>query len=127
MKQIVTLMVFFCFTFSFSQVKDEVYRMEAKQESPDVGDYTVGVLYLDGDGSYTIDYQQYLTKKNKNKNLIHELDRRNGTWERIQDTLYLTDDSNNEKIKFIVLSTKKIALLMDGERISPVKWKKING
>lgn len=118
-------LVFFSCIASFGQIKDEIYRLEAKRESPGVGSYIINVLLLETNGNYELSYQEYLTKKRKKDNLIFDLQKEYGKWRINSDTLYLTDTTSKKEIKFYIKNKNKIALIMENSNISPLTWKKL--
>jgi hypothetical protein len=119
------VLVFFSGIISFGQSKDEIYRLEAKRESPGVGSYIVNVLLLETNGNYEISYQEYLTKKRKKENLIFDLQKEYGKWRINSDTLYLIDSKSKKEIKFYIKNKNNIALIIENSHISPLTWKKL--
>ncbi len=123
----IILITFCCLGIStiYSQGKDDIYRIENKSESPAFATYNVNVLILHNDGTYEIMYQQYQTKKMMKKNIILNLDKEYGKWERKVNKLYLKDSKSENITKFFIKSKNKIALIIEDLDVSSLNWKKI--
>jgi len=111
-KSFLLLVVLLFVSFTNAQ-STEIYKSESKVESPEGGNYNVNVLFLYGDGTYKILWQQYSNKKMARKNILLDVSEEYGEWSKKGKAINLIPSTNSQKIEFRIKNKNKLLYVMD--------------
>jgi len=126
MKKLIFVFLTLFFAVQSYGQQNEIYRNEGKSFGHSGASYNVDILILQNDGGYELIYQKFYSKKMKNKNVFYDLSTEKGKWNKKEGVLYLENTNSKNKMKFIIINNNKIAPLIEGVEVSPIKWKKVN-